>query len=109
MKKFLSIVLSLILMLSAFVSFNSMTFAASKPASTQITSLTVGNKCITVKWTKKSVDGYQIAYSTSSSFNSSKKVTVKKGSTTSKTMLKSGLIKKAEIQKIIPLGVNIKA
>ena len=62
------------------------------PAKTSLKSLSAGSKAFTVKWTKKTtqVTGYQIQYSTSSKFTDSttKTVTIKKNSTTSKTIKK---------------------
>ncbi|MCQ2525119.1 MAG: hypothetical protein MJ123_12370, partial [Lachnospiraceae bacterium] len=56
--------------------------AVPKPS---IKSLTKARKAFTVKWTKKSVTGYQIQYATNSKFTKSKKtVTVKSASTVSK-------------------------
>lgn len=56
------------------------------PTTTSISSLSASSKAFTVKWTKKTtqVTGYQIQYSTSSSFSSAKTVTVTSNSTTSK-------------------------
>ncbi|MCD7840248.1 MAG: glycoside hydrolase family 25 protein [Erysipelotrichaceae bacterium] len=63
------------------------------PVKTSIKSLTKAKKAFTVKWTKKSaqVSGYQIQYSTSSKFSSSKTKTITSYRTTSKkiTGLKS--------------------
>lgn len=63
------------------------------PASTKITSTSVGSKKFTVKWNKVSsqVTGYQVQYSTSSSFSSATTKTVGNYKTTSKTI--SGLKK----------------
>ena len=64
-----------------------------KPKATTLKSLTASKKAITVKWTKKTTQttGYQIRYSTSSSFSSYKTVTISSYKTTSKkiTGLKS--------------------
>ncbi len=61
-----------------------------KPKSTSISKLTASKKAFTVKWKKQStqVTGYQIQYSTSSKFKSTKTVTVSKNSTTSKKISK---------------------
>ena len=56
---------------------------------TSITSLSKGTKSFTVKWAKKTTQttGYQIQYSTSSTFASGNKtVTVTSNNTTSKTI-----------------------
>ena len=62
------------------------------PADTKITSLKAGSKKLTVKWSKKTKysTGYQIQYSTSSKFSSkyTETVTIKKDTTTSKTISK---------------------
>ena len=64
--------------------------AVSNIAGTVIKKLTKAKKAFTVKWKKvKTVDGYQIQYSTSSDFSGgTKTVTVKKNSTTSKKIKK---------------------
>ncbi|MCD7893246.1 MAG: L,D-transpeptidase family protein [Erysipelotrichaceae bacterium] len=56
------------------------------PVKTSIKSLTKGEYAFTVKWTKKTtqVTGYQIQYSTSSSFSNATTKTITKNSTTSK-------------------------
>ena len=61
-----------------------------KPKATSISSLSAGSKKFTVKWKKQSpqVTGYQIQYSTSSKFKSSKTVTVSNYKTTSKKISK---------------------
>lgn len=58
------------------------------PKSTSVTKLTPGSKKMTVKWKKQATQttGYQIQYSQSSKFSNSKIVTVKKNSTTSKSI-----------------------
>lgn len=57
-----------------------------KPSSTALKKVTSGSKRFTAKWTKKSrqTTGYQIQYSTSSSFKNAKTVTVSSNKTTSK-------------------------
>lgn len=62
-----------------------------KPKSTTLSSVKAKSKGFTVKWKKQTAQttGYQIQYSTSSSFKNPKTVTVSKNSTTSKTI--SGL------------------
>ena len=84
MKRIISAVLSCIIAFSIIGIGATQAFADSKPAATQITSLKAGEKSFTVKWEKKSVDGYQIMYSTSSEFKDSKKKTINDGSKTSK-------------------------
>ncbi|MGN0463195.1 MAG: fibronectin type III domain-containing protein, partial [Acutalibacteraceae bacterium] len=60
------------------------------PKNTSISSLTAGSKKFTVKWKKYTTQttGYQIQYSTKSSFSGAKTVTASKNSTTSKTVSK---------------------
>ena len=92
MKKFLTIVMTVIILVAAITS-STVTFAASVPTTT-ITSVKVQSKAFTVKWKKKTgITGYQIQYSTSSKFSkkSTKTVKIKKAKTTSKkiTDLKS--------------------
>ena len=57
-----------------------------KPVATQITSLTSGAKCFTVKYEKvsKQISGYQIQYSTSENFSSTKSSYVSSYKTVSK-------------------------
>ena len=59
-----------------------------KPKATKVTSLVKGNDKFTVKWSKQKTQcsGYQIQYSTKSSFSSSKKITIKGNSTTKKVV-----------------------
>ena len=59
-----------------------------KPANTSIKSISAGSKKLTVKWAKKSsqVSGYEIQYSTSSSFKSAKTAKISSNKTTSKTI-----------------------
>ncbi|MGN0528111.1 MAG: fibronectin type III domain-containing protein, partial [Eubacterium sp.] len=61
-----------------------------KPKATSISSVSAKSKGFTVKWKKQStqVTGYQIQYSTSSKFTSSKTVTISSYKTTSKTISK---------------------
>lgn len=60
------------------------------PAGTKIKKLTKKSKGFKATWTKKTdqVDGYQLEYSLSSSFSGSKKVSITKNKTTSKTVSK---------------------
>lgn len=60
------------------------------PKKTTLTKLTRGSRKITVKWSKQTtqVTGYQISYGTKSSFSNAKTVTIKKNSTTGKTIKK---------------------
>lgn len=66
--------------------------SSSKPKKTSVSKLTTSKKSITVKWKKVSgVTGYQVQYSTNSSFKNAKSATVKGASKTSKKI--SGLKK----------------
>ena len=84
MKKFLTIVMTVIILVAAITS-STVTFAASMPTTT-ITSIKAQNKAFTVKWKKKSsITGYQIQYSTNSKFKkNNKKIKIKNAKTVSK-------------------------
>ena len=84
MKKFLTIVMTVIILVAAITS-STVTFAASMPTTT-ITSVKAQNKAFTVKWKKKSsITGYQIQYSTNSKFKkNNKKIKIKNSKTVSK-------------------------
>lgn len=83
MKKITSILLSIIMIYS--VCFPITAFAAALPT-VGISSLSVKENTVTVKWKKKSkIKGYQIQYSTDSKFKKNKKsIKIKKAKTTSK-------------------------
>lgn len=83
MKKITSILLSIIMIYS--VCFPITAFAAALPT-VGISSLSVKENTVTVKWKKKSkITGYQIQYSTDSKFKKNKKsIKIKKAKTTSK-------------------------
>ena len=83
MKKITSILLSIIMIYS--VCFPITAFSAALPT-VGISSLSVNENNVTVKWKKKSkIMGYQIQYSTDSKFKKNKKsVKIKKAKTTSK-------------------------
>lgn len=81
MKKILSVILALVLMISIPLCV----YAADTPKATSITSVTAKVKGFKVYWKKvDSVSGYQIKYSTNSGFKSSSSVTIKSSTTTSK-------------------------
>ena len=82
-KKITSILLSIIMIYS--VCFPITAFAAALPT-VGISSLSVKENTVTVKWKKKSkIMGYQIQYSTDSKFKKNKKsIKIKKAKTTSK-------------------------
>ena len=83
MKKITSILLSIIMIYS--VCFPITAFAAALPI-VGISSLSVKENTVTVKWKKKSkITGYQIQYSIDSKFKKNKKsIKIKKAKTTSK-------------------------
>ena len=94
MKKFLTIVMTVIILVAAITS-STVTFAASMPTTT-ITSIKAQNKAFTVKWKKKSsITGYQIQYSTNSKFKkNNKKIKTKNAKTVSKKITKLKASKK---------------
>ena len=94
MKKFLTIVMTVIILVAAITS-STVTFAASMPTTT-ITSIKAQNKAFTVKWKKKSsITGYQIQYSTNSKFKkNNKKIKIKTSKTVSKKITKLKASKK---------------
>lgn len=94
MKKFLTIVMTVIILVAAITS-STVTFAASMPTTT-ITSVKAQNKAFTVKWKKKSsITGYQIQYSTNSKFKKgNKSIKIKNAKTVSKKITKLKASKK---------------
>ena len=94
MKKFLTIVMTVIILVAAITS-STVTFAASMPTTT-ITSIKAQNKAFTVKCKKKSsITGYQIQYSTNSKFKkNNKKIKIKNAKTVSKKITKLKASKK---------------
>lgn len=66
--------------------------AVTKPYKVEYLKLSSSNKSITAKWDKRDCSGYQIRYSTSSTFKTYKNIYAKKSSTVSKkiTKLKAG-------------------
>lgn len=87
MKRFLSLLLSFVMLISIVSLVDFSAFAASKLPATSITSLSAKNNGFTVKWKKKTkITGYQIQYSTSSKFSmkNTKTVKIKKAKTASK-------------------------
>lgn len=85
-KRIASSFLAFVLMICVMVVFTPVdTYAATTPSKTSISELTAKDYGFNVTWNKKSnASGYQIQYSKSSSFSSSKKVTVKGKTTTTK-------------------------
>ena len=94
MKKFLTIVMTVIILVAAITS-STVTFAASMPTTT-ITSVKSQSKAFTVKWKKKSgITGYQIQYSTNSKFKKgNKSIKIKSAKTVSKKITKLKVAKK---------------
>ena len=94
MKKFLTIVMTVIILVAAITS-STVTFAASMPTTT-ITSVKAQSKAFTVKWKKKSgITGYQIQYSTNSKFKKgNKSIKIKNAKTISKKITKLKAAKK---------------
>jgi len=94
MKKFLTIVMTVIILVAAITS-STVTFAASMPTTT-ITSVKSQSKAFTVKWKKKSgITGYQIQYSTNSKFKKgNKSIKIKNAKTISKKITKLKAAKK---------------
>ena len=99
MKRTITFLLSITLIFTMMFSLPATVDAASKPAATKITSLTANVKGFTVKWSKKDVDGYQIAYSRSSSFDDANKITIK-SSTQTKRRVKGLKAKKKYYVKV---------
>ncbi|MDD6620347.1 MAG: fibronectin type III domain-containing protein [Eubacteriales bacterium] len=89
MKKITSLILSMIILLTATININVIAFAASKLPTTSITKISGENESISVVWKKSSkVTGYELQYSTDKNFNkkSIKKTKIKEKNTVSKTI-----------------------
>ncbi|MBQ9530453.1 MAG: fibronectin type III domain-containing protein [Eubacterium sp.] len=86
MKKLLSFTLAITFIFTTMFCVPSSANAQTKAPATSITSLSARTKGFKVKWKKKSVKGYQIQYSTNSNFKNAKKITVKNGNATTKTV-----------------------
>lgn len=95
MKRILSLLLSVVMLVSAMSLVDFSAFAASMPTTT-ITSVKAQNKAFTVKWKKKSgITGYQIQYSTNSKFKKgNKSIKIKNVKTVSKKITKLKVAKK---------------
>lgn len=93
MKRILSLLLSVVMLVSAMSLVDFSAFAASKLPATSITSLSAKDNGFKIKWKKKSgITGYQIQYSTNSKFKKgNKSIKIKNAKTISKkiTGLKS--------------------
>lgn len=95
MKRILSLLLSVVMLVSAMSLVDFSAFATSMPTTT-ITSVKAQNKAFTVKWKKKSsITGYQIQYSTNSKFKKgNKSIKIKNAKTVSKKITKLKVAKK---------------
>lgn len=86
MKRILSLLLSVVMLISIVSLVDFSAFAASKLPATSITSLSAKDNGFKIKWKKKSgITGYQIQYSTNSKFKKGNKtIKIKKAKTVSK-------------------------
>ena len=90
MKRILSLLLSVVMLVSAMSLVDFSAFAASKLPATSITSLSAKDNGFKIKWKKKSgITGYQIQYSTNSKFKKgNKSIKIKNAKTRSKKITK---------------------
>ncbi len=96
MKRILSLLLSVVMLVSAMSLVDFSAFAASKLPATSITSLSAKDNGFKIKWKKKSgITGYQIQYSTNSKFKKgNKSIKIKSAKTGSKKITKLKAAKK---------------
>ena len=96
MKRILSLLLSVVMLVSAMSLVDFSAFAASKLPATSITSLSAKDNGFEIKWKKKSgITGYQIQYSTNSKFKKgNKSIKIKNAKTISKKITKLKAAKK---------------
>ena len=96
MKRILSLVLSVVMLISIVSLVDFSAFAGSKLPATSITSLSAKDNGFKIKWKKKSsITGYQIQYSTNSKFkNGNKSIKIKSAKTVSKKITKLKVAKK---------------
>ena len=96
MKRILSLLLSVVMLVSAMSLVDFSAFAASKLPATSITSLSAKDNGFKIKWKKKSsITGYQIQYSTNSKFKKgNKSIKIKNVKTVSKKITKLKVAKK---------------
>ena len=96
MKRILSLLLSVVMLVSAMSLVDFSAFAASKLPATSITSLSAKDNGFKIKWKKKSgITGYQIQYSTNSKFKKgNKSIKIKNAKTISKRITKLKAAKK---------------
>lgn len=90
MKRILSLLLSVVMLVSAMSLVDFSAFAASKLPATSIISLSAKDNGFKIKWKKKSgITGYQIQYSTNSKFKKgNKSIKIKNAKTGSKKITK---------------------
>ena len=96
MKRILSLLLSVVMLVSVVSLVDFSAFAASKLPATSITSLSAKDNGFKIKWKKKSgITGYQIQYSTNSKFKKgNKSIKIKNAKTISKKITKLKAAKK---------------
>ena len=96
MKRILSLLLSVVMLVSAMSLVDFSAFAASKLPATSITSLSAKDNGFKIKWKKKSgITGYQIQYFTNSKFKKgNKSIKIKSAKTGSKKITKLKAAKK---------------
>ena len=96
MKRILSLLLSVVMLVSAMSLVDFSAFAGSKLPATSITSLSAKDNGFKIKWKKKSgITGYQIQYSTNSKFKKgNKSIKIKNAKTISKKITKLKVAKK---------------
>ena len=96
MKRILSLLLSVVMLISIVSLVDFSAFAASKLPATSITSLSAKDNGFKIKWKKKSgITGYQIQYSTNSKFKKgNKSIKIKNAKTISKKITKLKAAKK---------------
>ena len=96
MKRILSLLLSVVMLVSAMSLVDFSAFAAIKLPATSITSLSAKDNGFKIKWKKKSgITGYQIQYSTNSKFKKgNKSIKIKNAKTISKKITKLKVAKK---------------
>ena len=96
MKRILSLLLSVVMLISIVSLVDFSAFAGSKLPATSITSLSAKDNGFKIKWKKKSsITGYQIQYSTNSKFKKgNKSIKIKNAKTISKKITKLKAAKK---------------
>lgn len=109
MKRILSLLLSVVMLVSAMSLVDFSAFASSKLPATSITSLSAKDNGFKIKWKKKSgITGYQIQYSTNSKFKKgNKSIKIKNAKTVSKKITKLKVAKKYYVRIRTYKGKNI--